>query len=230
MNVLWLQSGGCGGCSMSLLCADTTDFQGHLQADAGVHLLWHPSLSLASGDEVLALLQARSIDGRHHSWTRCVSKARCCVAPTAPGAFHMLAGTGLPMIHWVRELAAKAQACAGRLAAARPGAASRPPATTRPTPAACSTKTTASAACWVPTSARGSGLPVINVAGCPTHPSWVIDTLMALAADSLGHRRRPGPAGATALATPTSWCTMAARATSTTSSRPAPRSRRTWAA
>ena len=28
-----------------------------------------------------------------------------------------------------------------------------------------------------------SGLPVINIAGCPTHPSWVIDTLMALAAD-----------------------------------------------
>ena len=35
LNVLWLQSGGCGGCSMSLLCADTTDFQGHLR-DAGV--------------------------------------------------------------------------------------------------------------------------------------------------------------------------------------------------
>ena len=35
MNVLWLQSGGCGGCSMSLLCADTTDFQGHLR-DAGI--------------------------------------------------------------------------------------------------------------------------------------------------------------------------------------------------
>ena len=30
-NVLWLQSGGCGGCSMSLLCADTTDFHGHLR-------------------------------------------------------------------------------------------------------------------------------------------------------------------------------------------------------
>jgi hypothetical protein len=37
MNVLWLQSGGCGGCSMSLLCADTTDFQGHLR-DAGIDL------------------------------------------------------------------------------------------------------------------------------------------------------------------------------------------------
>ena len=30
-----------------------------------------------------------------------------------------------------------------------------------------------------------SGLPVINIAGCPTHPNWVLDTLAALAADSL---------------------------------------------
>lgn len=39
LNVLWLQSGGCGGCSMSLLCADTTDFHGHLR-DAGLNILW----------------------------------------------------------------------------------------------------------------------------------------------------------------------------------------------
>ena len=26
------------------------------------------------------------------------------------------------------------------------------------------------------------GLPVINIAGCPTHPDWITDTLMALAA------------------------------------------------
>jgi ferredoxin hydrogenase small subunit len=42
-----------------------------------------------------------------------------------------------------------------------------------------------------------SGLPVINVAGCPTHPGWVMDSLMALAAglfsesdlDALGRPR-----------------------------------------
>jgi len=35
LNVLWLQSGGCGGCSMSLLCADTPDLPGTLR-DAGI--------------------------------------------------------------------------------------------------------------------------------------------------------------------------------------------------
>jgi ferredoxin hydrogenase small subunit len=29
------------------------------------------------------------------------------------------------------------------------------------------------------------GWPVINIAGCPTHPNWVTDTLMALAAGAL---------------------------------------------
>ena len=54
-RVLWLQSGGCGGCNMSLLCADTQDFAG-LWRSAGIELLWHPSLSLESGNEVLTIL------------------------------------------------------------------------------------------------------------------------------------------------------------------------------
>ena len=54
-NVLWLQSGGCGGCSMSLLCADTADFTG-MWSRSGLRLLWHPSLSAANGPDLLALL------------------------------------------------------------------------------------------------------------------------------------------------------------------------------
>jgi Ni,Fe-hydrogenase I small subunit len=30
-----------------------------------------------------------------------------------------------------------------------------------------------------------SGLPVINVAGCPTHPGWIVDTLLSLALGAL---------------------------------------------
>ena len=50
MKTLWLQSGGCGGCTMSLLCADTRDLPDMLQG-CGIDLLWHPTLSLASGSE-----------------------------------------------------------------------------------------------------------------------------------------------------------------------------------
>ena len=70
LNVLWLQSGGCGGCSMSLLCADTQDFAAMLRG-AGLHLLWHPALSLED---------ARGLPG-----VRCASPTQAAIAPGSPG-------------------------------------------------------------------------------------------------------------------------------------------------
>ena len=57
LNVLWLQSGGCGGCSMSLLCADTPDFAALLR-DTGTRycLGLHPKLPPLT--EQLPLLRA----------------------------------------------------------------------------------------------------------------------------------------------------------------------------
>ena len=48
MKVLWLQSGGCGGCTQSLLCAEPRPLFDELH-DAGIEFLWHPGLSLESG-------------------------------------------------------------------------------------------------------------------------------------------------------------------------------------
>jgi ferredoxin hydrogenase small subunit len=105
-NVLWLQSGGCGGCSMSLLCADTADFHGQLR-DAGINLLWHPSLSLESGSELIELLE-RASDGRLRVDALCI-EGSLLRGPNNTGRFHVLAGTGIPMIDWVRRLAATAR-------------------------------------------------------------------------------------------------------------------------
>jgi Ni,Fe-hydrogenase I small subunit len=115
LEVLWLQSGGCGGCTMSLLCAESLDLLGTLEG-AGIRLLWHPSLSEASGNEVLALLEKIA------------------------GGMNPTDGCGL-------------QFDGGGLLGE--GYRSR------------------------------VGLPVINVAGCPTHPNWVTDTLMLIALDGL---------------------------------------------
>ena len=57
MNVLWLQSAGCGGCTMSLLCAEGPNVF-DLLAGAGIRFLWHPALSLETGGEVQAILAA----------------------------------------------------------------------------------------------------------------------------------------------------------------------------
>ncbi|NVK06563.1 MAG: HupU protein, partial [Marivivens sp.] len=55
MNVLWLQASGCGGCTMSLLCAENPNVF-DLLGGAGINFIWHPALSVASGDEVRRLL------------------------------------------------------------------------------------------------------------------------------------------------------------------------------
>ncbi|MGG5629827.1 HupU protein, partial [Burkholderia vietnamiensis] len=72
-NVLWLQSGGCGGCNMSLLCADTPDFSGMLSR-AGIRLLWHPSLSLETGADARDVLLA-CLDGTVELHALCVEGA-----------------------------------------------------------------------------------------------------------------------------------------------------------
>jgi ferredoxin hydrogenase small subunit len=169
MNVLWLQSGGCGGCSMSLLCADTDDFHGQLR-DADIDLLWHPSLSLDSGTEVTALL-GRILDGDLPLDALCV-EGSLLRGPNGTGRFHIMAGTGLPMIEWVRKLAAKARHVIAIGSCAAWGGVT----------AGGDNPTDACGLQYGDFRAAG-GLPVINIAGCPTHPSWVLDTLMALAAD-----------------------------------------------
>jgi ferredoxin hydrogenase small subunit len=178
-NVLWLQSGGCGGCSMSLLCADTTDFHGQLR-QAGINLLWHPSISLQSGRELVDMLQA-IVNGQLRLDALCIEGA-LLRGPHGTGRFHMLAGTGIPMTHWVQQLAAQANHVVAVGSCAAWGGVT----------AAGDNLTDACGLQYLDATPGGllgaafrsrSGLPVINIAGCPTHPSWVLDSLMALAAD-----------------------------------------------
>ena len=182
MNVLWLQSGGCGGCSMSLLCADTTDFAGQLE-QAGIRLLWHPSLSLAGGAELVTLLED-CLAGRVALDALCIEGA-LLRGPNGTGRFHVLAGTGVPMIDWVRRLSAVARhvvavgSCAAWGGITAAGA--------NPTDACGLQYEDDRPGGLLGADFRSaSGLPVVNVAGCPTHPGWVLDTLMALAAGLFG--------------------------------------------
>ncbi|MDL2355018.1 MAG: HupU protein [Pseudomonadota bacterium] len=178
-NVLWLQSGGCGGCTMSLLCADTPDFFGAL-TDAGIRLLWHPSLSLESGADALAILQD-CVDGKLPLHALCV-EGSLLRGPHGSGRFHMLAGSGKPMIEWVRALAAVAHYTVAVGTCAAYGGITA--AGSNPTDA-CGLQYEGDRIGGLLGAAyrSGAGLPVINVAGCPTHPNWVMETLMALAAN-----------------------------------------------
>jgi NiFe hydrogenase small subunit HydA len=179
LNVLWLQSGGCGGCTMSLLCADSRDFFGSLES-LGIRLLWHPSLSEETGTAALQIIED-CISGRQRLDVLCL-EGSVIRGPAGTGRFHMLAGTGKPMMQWVDELAAVARYTVAVGTCAAYGGV---------TAAGCNP----SEACGLQYEGDVSGgllggeyrskagLPVINIAGCPTHPNWVLETLTSLALD-----------------------------------------------
>jgi ferredoxin hydrogenase small subunit len=177
-NVLWLQSGGCGGCSMSLLCADTADFRGLLR-QIGVNLLWHPAFSLESGDESLAIMQD-CLSGKVPLHALCL-EGSVLRGPEGSGRFHMLAGTQEPMLHWVERLSAVAHHVVAVGSCAAFGGITA--GGINPTDA-CGLQYEGDHAGGVLGAQwrDPSGLPVVNVAGCPTHPGWVLETLAALAA------------------------------------------------
>ncbi|NVO29396.1 HupU protein [Donghicola sp. C2-DW-16] len=181
MNILWLQSGGCGGCTMSLLCAEDPNVIDLLDG-AGLEFLWHPSISEATGAEVRRILDA-VITGAQKLDILCV-EGSILRGPNGTGRYHMMAGTGRSMMEWVRELAPLAShVIAVGTCAAYGGVSS---AGENLTDAVGLQYDGGHAGGLFPAKWRTkSGLPVINVAGCPTHPDWVTETLLLLKAGEL---------------------------------------------
>ncbi|MET0050313.1 MAG: HupU protein [Candidatus Thiodiazotropha sp.] len=178
-TLLWLQSGGCGGCSLSLFNAEAPNLLTALES-AGIELLWHPSLSEQSGSELQAILQ-RILDDELTLDLFCL-EGSVIQGPNGTGLFHRQAGSNRPMRDLIHELALKArQVIAVGSCAAFGGmtAAGNNP----------------SQACGLQYDGNQPGgllggayrspreLPVINIAGCPTHPNWVLQTLLQLALD-----------------------------------------------
>jgi ferredoxin hydrogenase small subunit len=183
IRVLWLQSGGCGGCTQSLLCAEPRPLLEEL-GGAGIEFVWHPALSLQSGEEAMAVLQACA-SGERAFDVLCVEGAMLR-GPGGSGKFHWLAGSQTPMTEWVERLAARARwvfavgSCAafGGLSASTPGNPLE----------ACGLQYEVGdrGGLLGEGFVSGAGLPVVNIAGCPVHPGWVVDTLEKLALEDLG--------------------------------------------
>ncbi len=182
MRVLWLQSGGCGGCTQSLLCAEPRPLFDELR-DAGIEFVWHPALSLESGEEALQVL-SDCADGKVAFDVLCVEGAMLR-GPNGSGKFHLMAGSGRPLTEWVERLAVHAKwvfaigSCTayGGFSASTPGNPLE----------ACGLQydTDEMGGLLGKAFVSGGGLPVVNIAGCPTHPGWVVDTLEKLALEGL---------------------------------------------
>ena len=188
MNILWLQSAGCGGCTMSLLCAEAPNVMDLLEG-AGLSFLWHPAFSEASGHEVRSMLQ--DIENQTLPLDILCVEGSILRGPNGTGRFQMLSGTGRSMLDWVTSLAPLARHVVAVGTCATYGGVTS--AGENPADAVGVQYDGAELGGALDATFRSkSGLPVINIAGCPTHPDWVTETLMLLAQDALTEDRLDG--------------------------------------
>lgn len=188
MNILWLQSAGCGGCTMSLLCAEAPNVMDLLEG-AGLSFLWHPALSEASGHEVRSILQ--DIENQTLPLDILCVEGSILRGPNGTGRFQMLSGTGRSMLDWLTSLAPLARHVVAVGTCATYGGVTS--AGENPADAVGVQYDGAELGSALDATFRSkSGLPVINIAGCPTHPDWVTETLMLLAQDALTEDRLDG--------------------------------------
>jgi hydrogenase small subunit len=173
-SLYWLQTGGCGGDTMSLLCAQSPDMPGLLESLA-IDVLWHPSLATLSPrrhDALVADLLAgtRPLD-------LLVVEGSVLRGPGGTGLFDSRGGK--PKKDLVAALAARA----GHVIALGTCAAFGGIGVGSETDATGLQYTGKDKGGLLGESFRGrSGLPVINLAGCPCHPDIFTGTLSILAA------------------------------------------------
>lgn len=182
LNLLWLQSGGCGGCTMSLLGAETPDFLATLDL-ARIGILSHPSLSEAGGPALAQVLS--SIQSGETPLDILCLEGSVMRGPNGSGRFHILAGTGTPMMRIIEKMANLARYVIAIGTCAAYGGVT----------AAGDNITEACGLCFEGREPGGllgagfrarSGLPVINISGCPVHPGWVAETLLQLSLGQFG--------------------------------------------
>ncbi len=180
-TLLWLQSGGCGGCTLSLLCAEGPDVITVFET-AGINVLWHPALSVESGDEVHRIIDA-ILSGQITLDFLCLEGA-VVTGPNGTGRYHMMAGRDAPMQDVIKALAERADHVIAVGSCAAFGGIT----------AAGDNPSGATGLSFDGEAAGGflgdqfmapGGLPVVNIPGCPVHPDWVTETLSQMSAGTM---------------------------------------------
>lgn len=193
LNLLWLQSGGCGGCTLSLLGAEAPDVLTSLEL-AGINVLWHPSISLETGRQVSDIFEA--IVNKEVRLDILCLEGSVIKGPNGTGKFHLMSdGSNRPMMRLISEMAElAAHVVAVGTCAAYGGITAGGDNQVEACGLSFDGKTDGGllGRDFV---AKG-GLPVVNIPGCPVHPDWVTETFSHIASGEmseadLDHLGRP---------------------------------------
>ena len=179
-NVLWLQGGACSGNTISFLNAEEPTVV-DLITDFGINVLWHPSLGLQLGDELQQLLYD-CVNGKIPI-DILVYEGSVVNAPNGTGEWNRFAGR--PMKDWLTDLSKVAAfvvavgdcATYGGIPAMEPN-----PSESLGVQFLKRDKGGFLGADYV----SQAGLPVINIPGCPSHPAWISQILVAVATGRVG--------------------------------------------
>jgi len=179
-TLLWFQGGACSGNTISFLNAEEPTAC-DLLTDFGIEFLWHPSLGMELGDQAQALFH--SLARGEKPLDIFVYEGSVIRAPNGTGRFNMFAER--PMLEWVRELAPRAGivvaigdcACWGGIPAVAPN----------PSDSIGLQYLRREEGGFLGKDFRSKlGLPVINIPGCPAHPDWITQVVVAVAAGRAG--------------------------------------------
>lgn len=187
-TLLWLQTGSCGGDTMSILCADSPSLE-ELVDEYGVDMLWQPSLSIEPTSRLDSLIESIMAD-RQALDILCI-EGSIITGPNGSGMYDPYRGRSKMSL--VSELAEKAgYVVALGTCASYGGVHAAPP---NPTDCLGLQFDKQSPGGLLPIEWRSrNGLPVINLSGCPAHPNAMTKTLAMLASGlpiELDHVNRP---------------------------------------
>jgi len=179
-NLLWLQGGACSGNTMSFLNAEEPSVC-DLVTDFGISIVWHPSLGMELGDRLQELLHGL-ISGAM-PLDILVFEGTVVQAPNGTGQWNRFAGRA--MKDWVGELAQVANHVVAIGDCASWGGI----------PATAPNPSESIGLQFLKRNHGGflgkeyrskAGFPVINIPGCPAHPDWITQILVAIATGRAG--------------------------------------------
>ena len=170
--VLWLQGGGCTGCSVSLLNSVSPSPRNILVDEIvpGKHLnvRFHPTVMAGAGDAAVAELERT----RSEAKGAYVLVVEGSIPTAADGAYAMIGeklDEEISMHSWVKSLSPDALAVIAVGTCATFGGI----------PSGAPNPTGSVSVCDV-LSAEGIETPLVNVPGCPPHPDWFVGTVASL--------------------------------------------------